>query len=158
MQLGETTDGFWNWTSSPGNKKCPLFNTLTLILICAMVPVARAQNSPLEHYSPKSPQPRHFSVLSSVAVDASKNLRVADTCGNRIQEFANWSGIPRKAMFSSPGDNIDTPMQWWIQTWNDAGYGPWSDGMSFVVSLRRRSGSRRDGCTLVAPVVDIGLR
>ena len=22
--------------------------------------------------------------------------------------------------------------QWWIQTWNDYGYGPWSDGMSFV--------------------------
>lgn len=24
--------------------------------------------------------------------------------------------------------------QWWIQTWNDAGYGPWSDGMSFTVA------------------------
>jgi hypothetical protein len=24
--------------------------------------------------------------------------------------------------------------QWWIQTWNDAGYGPWSDGMSFAVT------------------------
>lgn len=23
--------------------------------------------------------------------------------------------------------------QWWIQTWNDEGYGPWSDGMSFYV-------------------------
>jgi len=23
--------------------------------------------------------------------------------------------------------------QWWIQTWNDAGYGPWSDVMNFVV-------------------------
>jgi hypothetical protein len=23
---------------------------------------------------------------------------------------------------------------WWIQTWNDTGYGPWSDGMPFVVT------------------------
>jgi hypothetical protein len=22
---------------------------------------------------------------------------------------------------------------WWIQTWNNAGYGPWSDGMNFSV-------------------------
>ena len=25
--------------------------------------------------------------------------------------------------------------QWWIQTWNDSGYGPWSDGMAFAVSV-----------------------
>jgi hypothetical protein len=25
------------------------------------------------------------------------------------------------------------PHTWWIQTWNDAGYGPWSTGMDFVV-------------------------
>ncbi|MGH3659835.1 MAG: hypothetical protein ACRDUA_24610, partial [Micromonosporaceae bacterium] len=24
---------------------------------------------------------------------------------------------------------------WWIQTWNDAGYGPWSAGLAFTVSL-----------------------
>jgi hypothetical protein len=24
--------------------------------------------------------------------------------------------------------------QWWIQTWNDAGYGPWSDAMMFMVT------------------------
>jgi len=23
--------------------------------------------------------------------------------------------------------------QWWVQTWNSAGYGPWSDGMNFTV-------------------------
>ena len=23
--------------------------------------------------------------------------------------------------------------QWWVQTWNDSGYGPWSDGMTFTV-------------------------
>lgn len=25
--------------------------------------------------------------------------------------------------------------RWWIQTWNSGGYGPWSDGMSFTVSI-----------------------
>ena len=25
--------------------------------------------------------------------------------------------------------------QWWIQTWNDNGYGPWSDPLSFNVSV-----------------------
>jgi hypothetical protein len=25
--------------------------------------------------------------------------------------------------------------QWWIQTWNAAGYGPWSSGMTFTVNL-----------------------
>ncbi len=30
--------------------------------------------------------------------------------------------------FLSPGN-----AQWWIRTWNEFGYGPWSDGMSFVV-------------------------
>jgi len=25
--------------------------------------------------------------------------------------------------------------RWWIQTWNDSGYGPWSDAMSFTIAL-----------------------
>jgi hypothetical protein len=29
----------------------------------------------------------------------------------------------------------DGPHTWWVQTWNDAGYGPWSDGLSFVVGV-----------------------
>ncbi len=37
--------------------------------------------------------------------------------------------------------------QWWIQTWNSAGYGPWSDGMTFTVS-----GSGVPGkATLISP-------
>ena len=24
--------------------------------------------------------------------------------------------------------------RWWIQTWNDAGYGPWTNAMNFTVS------------------------
>ena len=37
--------------------------------------------------------------------------------------------------------------QWWIQTWNDAGYGPWSDAMSFTVSFSGPPGK----ATLVSP-------
>jgi len=37
--------------------------------------------------------------------------------------------------------------QWWIQTWNDAGYGPWSDSMSFAVSV----GGLQGNATLTSP-------
>lgn len=39
------------------------------------------------------------------------------------------------------------PAQWWIQTWNDSGYGPWSDGMAFTVS----AAGPPDKATLVSP-------
>jgi predicted outer membrane repeat protein len=38
---------------------------------------------------------------------------------------------------------------WWIQTWNDAGYGPWSAGMNFTVLPPGKA-------TLVAPSGSIG--
>ncbi len=39
------------------------------------------------------------------------------------------------------------PAMWWIETWNEAGSGPWSDGMSFTVSLEGPPGK----ATLVSP-------
>jgi hypothetical protein len=36
--------------------------------------------------------------------------------------------------------------QWWIQTWNDVGYGPWSEAMSFAVA-----GSLPGKATLISP-------
>jgi hypothetical protein len=41
--------------------------------------------------------------------------------------------------------------QWWIQTWNEAGYGPWSDGMAFIVGSAGPPGK----ATLVSPTGDI---
>jgi hypothetical protein len=38
---------------------------------------------------------------------------------------------------------------WWVQTWNTVGYGPWSTGMSFTISLPAAA-------TLVSPSGDIG--
>jgi hypothetical protein len=38
---------------------------------------------------------------------------------------------------------------WWIQTWNSAGYGPWSDGMNFSVPLPNPA-------TLISPSGSIG--
>jgi hypothetical protein len=35
---------------------------------------------------------------------------------------------------SSPAVLAQGAAVWWIQTWNDTGYGPWSDGMAFTVS------------------------
>jgi sugar lactone lactonase YvrE len=47
---------------------------------------------------------------------------------------------------SSPAVSAQGAAQWWIQTWNDAGYGPWSQGMTFSVS-----GSLPGMSTLVSP-------
>lgn len=37
---------------------------------------------------------------------------------------------------------------WWIQTWNDAGYGPWSDPMIFTVTSNAGFTERFEGTTL----------
>ncbi len=47
----------------------------------------------------------------------------------------------------SGGDHI-----WWVQTWNSAGYGPWSSGMSFSVETPTPPGA----ATLVSPSGNIG--
>lgn len=41
---------------------------------------------------------------------------------------------------------------WWVQTWNDAGYGPWSDGMTFSLPVPPLPGK----ATLVSPTGNIG--
>ncbi len=43
--------------------------------------------------------------------------------------------------------------QWWIQTWNNAGYGPWSDGMAFAIA-----GGLPGAATLVSPSGTINTR
>jgi hypothetical protein len=42
---------------------------------------------------------------------------------------------------------------WWVQTWNDAGYGPWSNSMTFTVSPPGLPGK----ATLVSPTGNIGM-
>jgi hypothetical protein len=41
---------------------------------------------------------------------------------------------------------------WWIQTWNDAGVGPWSAGMSFNTTIP----TAPPAATLVSPTGNIG--
>jgi hypothetical protein len=41
---------------------------------------------------------------------------------------------------------------WWVQTWNDAGYGPWSEGMTFTSPAPSLPGK----ATLVSPKGSIG--
>jgi hypothetical protein len=45
----------------------------------------------------------------------------------------------------TPATALQGACQWWIQTWNDAGYGPWSDGMNFTV------GGPPGPATLISP-------
>jgi hypothetical protein len=66
-------------------------------------------------------------------------LWVDDSSGNRIQQ---WYRASEAGCASGTGTCSATPdiklvggtAKWWIQTWNPAGYGPWSQGMSFTVS------------------------
>ncbi len=46
----------------------------------------------------------------------------------------------------TPAAQLAGACQWWIQTWNSAGYGSWSDGMTFTIS-----GSPPGTATLVLP-------
>jgi hypothetical protein len=54
---------------------------------------------------------------------------------------------------SSPAVLAQGAAQWWIQTWNDNGYGPWSSGMAFTVS-----GGLPGTATLVSPSGAISTR
>jgi hypothetical protein len=66
-------------------------------------------------------------------------LWVNDSTGTQI---ATWYAAAQAGCASGTGTCSVTPSvalasgsaQWWIQTWNSAGYGPWSDGMAFTVA------------------------
>ena len=66
-------------------------------------------------------------------------LWVNDSSGVKIQEWytAADAGCPLGTGLCSvtPTTQLASgAAMWWILTWNDAGYGPWSTGMSFTVS------------------------
>jgi hypothetical protein len=77
---------------------------------------------------------------NAVANSSWYQLWVNDNTGlPRIQLWftAAQAGCPSGAgtCFVTPVTALaDGLYQWWIQTWNDSGYGPWSDGMTFTVS------------------------
>jgi hypothetical protein len=66
-------------------------------------------------------------------------LWVNDSTGNKIQK---WYQAADVGCATGVGNCSVTPTtvlaagaaSWWIQTYNDAGFGPWSSGMPFVVS------------------------
>ena len=68
-------------------------------------------------------------------------LWVNDSTGTKIKKWytAEDAGCP-----SGTGECTVTPAtalqegacRWWIQTWNESGYGPWSPGMSFTVATQ----------------------
>ena len=68
-------------------------------------------------------------------------LWVNDSAGGS-GKIAIWYTAEESGCGSGTGTCSVTPSvalapgaaQWWIQTWNPDGYGPWSDGMSFTVS------------------------
>jgi formylglycine-generating enzyme required for sulfatase activity len=57
------------------------------------------------------------------------------------EKIKTWYAADQSGCASGNGTCSMTPAttlaagacQWWIQTWNSSGYGPWSDGMAFTV-------------------------
>ena len=74
---------------------------------------------------------------NAVSTSTYYNLWVNDSTGNRIQQWYTAAAVgcgagtgtcavtPTTALYSGSG-------QWWIQTWDSVGYGPWSSAMSFT--------------------------
>jgi hypothetical protein len=68
-------------------------------------------------------------------------LWVNSTAGSGV--INSWYSAEQANCASGTGSCSVTPAtpvaagnaQWWIQTWSEAGYGPWSDGMSFSVDV-----------------------
>jgi hypothetical protein len=79
-------------------------------------------------------------------------LWVDDSNGNRVK---SWFTALQAGCAAGTGTCSVTPATsispgaalWWVQTWNDAGYGPWSDGMPFSV----QAGGLPGAAVLVAP-------
>jgi hypothetical protein len=73
-------------------------------------------------------------------------LWVNDNSGPKIDV---WYTAAQAGCAAGTGNCAVTPgtqlasgaAEWWIQTWNDYGYGPWSDGMSFTVTVLGPSAS-----------------
>ncbi len=80
-------------------------------------------------------------------------LWVNDSTGNKIQ---TWYTAAQAGCSSGTGTCSVTPSttlasgagQWWVQTWNTYGYGPWSNPLSFTVQI---SGGTPPAATLVSP-------
>jgi hypothetical protein len=71
-------------------------------------------------------------------------LRVLDASGQAIiQKWYKVGQVCNDANgicgLASPKVLAPGVYKWWIQTWNDAGYGPWSDAGSFVTQASGNS-------------------
>ncbi len=67
------------------------------------------------------------------------HLYVNDSTGNKINQWYSAMDLhcPRSPAFCRVTLGVVLALgngQWWVQTWNTAGYGDWSSGMLFTVS------------------------
>jgi hypothetical protein len=88
------------------------------------------------------------------------NLWVSDSTTS--VKIATWYTAAQAGCASATGTCSVTPSTslaagsatWWIQTWNEAGYGPWSSGMPFNVSI---GGAPPPAATLISPSGTISI-
>jgi hypothetical protein len=66
------------------------------------------------------------------------SLWVTDSTGTRLQQWyeagaVGCGGGTGTCSVTPPSVLAPGSATWWVQTWNSAGYGPWSSGRGFTV-------------------------
>jgi len=131
LQPGNFIDtvSFTNTTNSNGNTTRSVGLTVTV-----SPPIPAILVSPFGEITDTTPAYTWNAVSSSTWY----YLWVNDSTGTRIQQWyrASEAGCASGTGTCSVASGVSLAggaAKWWIQTWNTAGYGPWSQSMSFAV-------------------------
>jgi len=130
-----TGDGQWWIQTYNSSGYGPWSSGLSFKVSAGGLPGAATLLSPLGTISTLTP----VFMWNAVSNSTYYYLWVTDSTGEKIKEWysaaqARCASGTGTCFVASPAVLAVGDGQWWIQTWNDAGYGPWSSGLSFNVS------------------------
>ncbi len=144
-----TTLTFSSTSASPSSLAGPAIAEVSVVIESSSTPTAATLVSPTGTITTATPT----YTWNAVSTSTWYYLWVNDSTGNKIQ---TWYTAAQAGCSSGTGTCSVTPSttlasgagQWWIQTWNTYGYGPWSNSLSFNVQV---SGGTPPAATLVSP-------
>lgn len=125
----------------------PWSNSMSFTVGTGTAPVAATLVSPSGTISDTTPD----FIWNAVAGVTYYKLYIDDSTGNVLNTWVTASEVGCSSgtgICSYPSSTLAAGSgQWWVQTWNSFGYGPWSNSMSFFVG----TGSEPGAATLVSP-------